>query len=246
MTANAQRVYGARGRIGLLVPSANTVCEIEFWRLAPPGVSVHTSRMPFLPERYARPLDEMEKHTDRVLEEARSAAPDVIAYGCTASSAKGDPAAMEAKLSERAGLPTVTAGAALVAALRALGICRIAMLTPYPPATNAKECRFFAGNGIEVVAEESVIVDEAQLRFKNMCQVPTDRLVERSIALGGDPRVQAVVLSCTDMPTVEAVTAIEAALDKPVISSVQALLWRALRTAGIDDAVPGAGRLLAY
>lgn len=244
MTAHAQRIYGARGRIGLVVPSSNTVCEIEFWRLAPAGVSVHTSRMPFLPDRYARPLDEMETHTDRVFEEARTAAPDVIAYGCTASSAKGDPAVMEAELAERSGLPTVTAGAALVAALRALGASQIALLTPYPPETNAKECKFFAENGIAVLAEESVIVDEAQLSFKNMCQVPTDRLVERAVALGGDARVEAVVLSCTDMPTVDAVTAIEAALDKPAVSSVQALLWRALRAGGIADAIPGGGRLL--
>lgn len=244
MTAHPHRIYGARGRIGLVVPSPNTVCETEFWRLAPPGVSVHTSRLPFLPDRHAEPLDEMETHTDRVFEEARTAAPDVIAYGCTASSAKGDPALMEADLSGRSGLPTVTAAGALVAALRHLGAARIALLTPYPPETNAKECRFFADNGIEVLAEESVIVDQAQLRFRNMCLVPTERLVERALALGGAPQIEAVVLSCTDMPTMDAVTAIEAALDKAAVSSVQALLWRALRAGGIKDTVSGGGRLL--
>lgn len=244
MAGRTGRIYGERGRIGLVVPSPNTVCETEFWRLAPPGVTIHTSRMPFLPDRYPAPLDEMEKHTDRVLQEAGSAAPDVIAYGCTASSAKGDPALMEAELTARSGLPTVTAGAALIAALRAFDVSRVVLLTPYPPAVNAKECEFFAANGIEVLAEESVIVDDAQLRFKNMCQVPSDRLVERATSLGGDPEVQAVVLSCTDMPTLDAVVAIETALDKPAVSSVQALLWRALRGAGIDDPVEGAGRLL--
>ena len=161
MTANLERVYGGRGRIGLVVPSTNTVCEIEFWRMAPPGVTVHTSRMPFLPDKYPRPLEEMETHLPRVFEEAASAAPDVIAYGCTASSAVGDPADKEATLTSESGRPTVTAAAALVEALRALGVSRVAMLTPYPPAMNAKECKFFAANGIEVVAEESVIVDEA-------------------------------------------------------------------------------------
>lgn len=246
MTANAddRRIYGQRSRIGLLVPSSNTVCEIEFWRMAPPGVTVHTSRMPFFATRYERPLDEMERHLDRVFEEAKTAAPDVIAYGCTASSAKGDAAVKEREIAELAGLPTATAAAALVEALRALRATRIAMLTPYPPETNAKEVRFFAENGIEVLAEESIIVDEAQLSFRNMCLVPADRLVERALALGSDERVEAVVLSCADMPTAEALPRIEAELGKPVISSVQALFWRSLRLAGIDDRVANAGRLL--
>ena len=38
-------MYGWRGRIGLLVPSINTTMESEFWRIAPPGVSVHTARI---------------------------------------------------------------------------------------------------------------------------------------------------------------------------------------------------------
>jgi arylmalonate decarboxylase len=247
MTANAhpERIYGQRCRIGLLVPSSNTVCEIEFWQMAPPGISVHTSRMPFFATRHQRPLDEMETHLDRVFDEAKTAVPDVIAYGCTASSAKGDAMVKERELAEQAGVPTATAAAALVEALRALGATRIAMLTPYPPETNAKEVKFFAENGIEVLAEESIIVDEAQLSFRNMCLVPAERLIERAVALGSDERVEAVVLSCADMPTAGALPAIEAELDKPVISSVQALFWRALRLAGIDDPVPNAGRLLA-
>ena len=38
-------MYGWRGRIGLLVPSINTTMETEFWRIAPPGVSVHVARI---------------------------------------------------------------------------------------------------------------------------------------------------------------------------------------------------------
>ena len=58
--------------------------------MAPANVTVHTSRMPFLPRRFDDPLGEMERHVGRVFEEAASARPDIIAYGCTASSAKPD------------------------------------------------------------------------------------------------------------------------------------------------------------
>jgi maleate isomerase len=38
-------MYGWRARIGLIVPSSNTVCEMEFQQMAPAGVSVHTARV---------------------------------------------------------------------------------------------------------------------------------------------------------------------------------------------------------
>ncbi len=39
-------MYGWRGRIGLLATAINTTMEPEFWQLVPPGVSVHTTRVP--------------------------------------------------------------------------------------------------------------------------------------------------------------------------------------------------------
>lgn len=239
-----RRIYGQRARLGLLVPSTNTVSETEFWRMAPPGVTVHTSRMPFFADRDERPFDEMEKQVPRVLEEACTADPDIIVYACTASSAKPDPGAYEAKVAATAGRPTVTAAASLIVALNAFKATRIALVTPYPQSINDKERHFFAGLGFEVMADESIIVDPEQLKVKNMFLVPTDLLVERAVALGTEASVDAVVLSCCDMPTIDAIPRIEAAIGKPVTSSNQALFWRALRESGIGERVEGVGRLL--
>lgn len=240
-----ERVYGARARIGLVVPSTNTVAEIEFWRMAPTGVTVHTSRMPFLPKRFESPLVEMETHVPRVLEEAASAEPDVIAYGCTASSAKGDPGVYSSKLRAVTGTDTVTAAGALVAALTELRAKRIVLVTPYPPAVNAHEREFFAENAIEVVVDESVIVSDAQLELRHMSRVPTPTLVERAVALANRVKADAVVLSCCDMPTIDAIPAIEAGTGLPTISSAQALFWQALRTVGINESLPECGQLFA-
>lgn len=239
------RVYGARARMALMVPSTNTVAETEFWRMAPDGLTVHTSRMPFFAGRFEAPFDEMESHLPRVIDEVNSAEPDVIAYGCTASSAKGNPRDYEEKLTKETGKPTVTAAAALVEALRSFGAKKVAMVTPYPQAVNDKERVFFAGNGIEVVEDESIIIDESQMRFKNMNRVPVEKLIERAVALGGRDDVDAVVLSCCDMPTLDAIPEIEAAIGKPVTSSTQALFWRAARAAGVTEPMQGKGRLLA-
>ena len=240
----ADRVYGTKARMALMVPSTNTVAETEFWKMAPDGITVHTSRMPFFAERFDMPFDEMERHLPRVIDEVNSAQPDVIAYGCTASSARGNPLVYEEKLTSKTGKPTVTAAAALVEALKVFNAKRILMITPYPQATNDKETIFFRENDIEVIQDESIIVDEAQKQFKNMNRVPSELLIERAVELGCPENVEAIVLSCCDMPTLDAIPEIEKRLEKPVTSSTQALFWRALRTAGIGDVFANRGRLL--
>ena len=244
MDANTERVYGVKARMALMVPSTNTVAETEFWKMAPEGLTVHTSRMPFFADRFDSPFDDMARHLPRVIDEVNSAQPDIIAYGCTASSAKGNPIDYEKQLTQNTGKPTVTAAAALVEALKTFSAKKIVMITPYPQSTNDKERVFFQGNGVEVIEDESIIIDDAQLKFKNMNKIPTDLLIDRSVSLGQAENVDAVILSCCDMPTLDAIPIIEDAIGKPVTSSTQALFWRAIRTAGILDPIEGMGSLL--
>ena len=53
-----------------------------------------------------------------------------------------------------------------------------------------------------------------------------------------------MLLSGTGLPTAGVLEMLEQDLGKPVISSVQASLWRALRLAGVRQTVAGHGRLL--
>jgi maleate cis-trans isomerase len=46
------------------------------------------------------------------------------------------------------------------------------------------------------------------------------------------------------MPTAGIIERLERDLGKPVVTSQQAALWRALRLSGLADPVPGFGRLL--
>ena len=59
------------------------------------------------------------------------------------------------------------------------------------------------------------------------------------------PDAEAIFLSCGDMATLGIVDKLEKALGKPVVTSVQATFWGALRVAGIDDRIDGCGTLLA-
>jgi maleate cis-trans isomerase len=64
------------------------------------------------------------------------------------------------------------------------------------------------------------------------------------LAPGRHAEAQAVLISGTGLPTVGVLERLERELGKPVISSNQACLWRALRLAGVSDPAPGFGRLL--
>ncbi|HEX8966524.1 MAG TPA: hypothetical protein VF937_01505, partial [Chloroflexota bacterium] len=50
-------------------------------------------------------------------------------------------------------------------------------------------------------------------------------------------------LSCTNIHAPEVIDALERSIDRPVVSSNQAVLWYALRLCGLDDQVPRLGRL---
>ena len=55
---------------------------------------------------------------------------------------------------------------------------------------------------------------------------------------------EALVLSCTDMRSVESLTRLEQAVGKPVISSNQAMMFQAMQLAGIGEPMTGFGQLL--
>jgi maleate isomerase len=55
--------------------------------------------------------------------------------------------------------------------------------------------------------------------------------------------VEGVFVSCTSLRVASIVEELEAELGKPVTSSNHALAWHCLRLAGIEDEVPGYGRL---
>ena len=56
--------------------------------------------------------------------------------------------------------------------------------------------------------------------------------------------MDAVFVACTSVRLVEQVQALEDGLGKPVTSSNHATAWHCLRLAGIQDRVPGYGRLM--
>jgi maleate isomerase len=71
----------------------------------------------------------------------------------------------------------------------------------------------------------------------------TRELVLETVARAQDADV--VFISCTNLPTLALLDALEQELGRPVISSVAVTIWHALQLAGIKPSINGAGSLLA-
>ena len=241
MTHAHYRPYGWRAKIGLIVPLTNTVNEAEWARMAPEGVSIHVTRMTLHPGGDAAALD---RDIAAAIASLTPAGPDVIAYGCTAGSMVSPLDSLSTRMRELSGVAAVATAPAIVHALRAFGAKKIALATPYHDTLNRHEIEFFAANGIATLSEKGLGIGAGgPHEYVNIARVHKDKVLEHAHS-ADHPEAEALVISCTDFATLEALPVLERELGKPVISSNLATWWQALRAAGVDDRLTGFGRLL--
>ncbi|MFP6741915.1 MAG: Asp/Glu racemase, partial [Alphaproteobacteria bacterium] len=98
---------------------------------------------------------------------------------------------------------------------------------------------FLDGAGIETVSRADVGV---ALDNVTQGQLSPDAVFELG-RRADSAEAEAIVLSCTDMRSIEVIERLEAALGKPVISSNQAMLFAACQTLGIHSELAGCGQL---
>lgn len=237
--------YTSRGRrIGLIVPSSNTNIEPDFALLSPAGVTVHVARsggydVTAIPDsaqmqRYVR------QSLDQNLSDLSDARVEIIAYGCTSATLSEGPqfdARFCAQIEKSSGVCAVTTAGALVEAINAIGAKRVAFTSPYVKALSAEAVGYLADSDIDVVNE---VVFERELNsLEQNALTPQDAY---EMALKADHKdAQAIVISCTDYRALEAISAIEKKLGKPVITSNQALMFVCLHRLKITGQVNSCG-----
>jgi maleate cis-trans isomerase len=238
-------MIGWRARLGFLVPPGNPTVETEMIALAPAGVSVHFHRMT---ARGATGSLEDQDERNRMMvdnigdsiELLAMVTPDVIVVAHTATSYHLGPrgeADLLRRLQEATGRRVITAFGSVVRALEQLNVRRLALGTPYSPETTAQGRCHLEAHGLKVVNCANLqgvtnIYDETAERAYGLA-----RLVDHNDA-------EAVFLSGTGMPTLPVLELLEQDLGKPVISSASAMMWHALRLAGVRQPISGYGRLL--
>ena len=127
-------------------------------------------------------------------------------------------------------MPALTAASAVIEALRDLEVERFAFSSPYVSSLNDLAVSFIEAFGFRCVGRADA---GAPLGNDEVAALTPEDVA----ALAGEAdcaEAEAIVLSCTDMRAAEAVPAIEASRDKPVVTSNQAMMHAALKRLGIS------------
>ncbi|MGA8614070.1 MAG: hypothetical protein WB760_20825 [Xanthobacteraceae bacterium] len=232
-----------RARIGLIIPSVNRMTEPQFNHYAPEGLGIHVARgrVAGQPSRTVAELTDEIAHAAGTLADAH---PDLIVFHCTHTSMK-EGADGEARIinliRKTTGIDALSTSSLVNDALRALGLRRLVVLSPYQ--TNDNIIDYLAAAGFTVV-------NDVALKCKTAADfeaITPQRWLE--LAKENDrPDADGIFLSCTNTTQIEAVAAIEEALGKPVVNSNQAVLWGCLKRLkqklGGVPPMPDLGRLM--
>ncbi len=232
-----------RARIGLIIPSVNRMTEPQFNHYAPEELGIHVARgrVAGQPGKTVAELTGEITHAAETLADAK---PDLIVFHCTATSMKegtdGENRIIDL-IHSTTGIEALSTSRLVNDALHALGIKKLVVLSPYQ--TNADVIRYLTAAGFTVVKDVALRCATAAA-FE---AVTPQRWLE--LARENDtPEADGIFLSCTNTTQIEAVTAIEDALGKPVVNSNQAVLWGCLKRLkdklGDDTAKPNLGRLM--
>ena len=218
---------GRPQRVGLMIPSSNTMMEVDFARDLPPGTALHTARMYMAdttPAGENRMLDEFALPAARDLGTAR---PDVVVFGCTSAGAlRGNDydAQLCEQISELTHAPVVSTIGAVRTAIEASGAASIGVITPYVDELNEAIKASIQDDGIPVAGITGLgITDNFQI-----AEVGPDEIVAFAVrALGplaAEGQIDLVFASCTNFGAMAVRPAIAERLGLPVVTSNQAAL----------------------
>jgi maleate isomerase len=225
----SKQVYGWAGRVGLIVPPANTTIEPEVASALPDGVSLHSTRLPGrvsvqtsigLRERFMGYIQNLAQSSDSF----GGAKLDALCLGVTGTcylvGHKGE-ASLCASMSAGGVQNVGTLGGILSDLIGRIGAKRIALVVPYPAWLTELAVAYWQEMGLEVVKAEPVS------DVISIYDIATDDIVAAARrVLSHHPDL--ILLSGTGAPTLEAISILSETIDIPVISSNQALAWWAI------------------
>ena len=233
-------------RLGIIFPDGRGA---EEYRAYPEGApfAVQT-RIAVTPADDGLTIEDLLRVGDeeRLVQGARELAPwrpGAVTWACTSGSfvvglegARRQVAAIGAAADAPAGSTSL----AFVDAARALGLSRVAMVSPYLEEVAERLVGLLAASGVEVVALRTL-----DCRTTTAALALGDGQVLEA-ALGVDtPVADAVLLPDTALQGLRLIEPLQSRLGKVVLTANQVTLWQALRLAGCEETDPRLGALAA-
>ncbi|MQA94550.1 MAG: hypothetical protein GEV11_07810 [Streptosporangiales bacterium] len=132
--------------------------------------------------------------------------------------------ALARDLADRTGAPVVTTAAAVAAALLRHGR-RVRVRTPYTADITDAECAYLRGHGLGVSSAAGLEI----IRDADIAAVPPDRVLQHA---DGDDTADALLMSCTNLPTLSLLPELERRTGLPAVTSNTATAEALLATLG--------------
>tara|TARA_B100001245_G_scaffold70240_1_gene49462 strand:+ start:231 stop:977 length:747 start_codon:yes stop_codon:yes gene_type:complete len=183
------------------------------------------------------------KMADKITEVTSDILPDqdidCIVYGCTSGTIAAGYDSIENKV--KAAKPKAdltTPSTAAIKALNKLNIKKLAIFTPYSKSLNDEVVDYFSKESFEITSNAYFDI-AADYDIGKVDQNYLYDVLSNMDVSGAD----ALFISCTALPALNIIDKLEKKLNKPVLSSNQALIWDALEKIGKNKSVSGFGRL---
>ncbi|WP_206019145.1 maleate cis-trans isomerase family protein [Salinicola acroporae] len=208
----------------------------------------HSSRMRMKTVRKEE-LAAMDGESDRCALELSDAHVDVMGYACLVaimSMGPGYHRESQKRLHQRSvenGHPTpvITSAGALVDALKVMNARRVVVVAPYMKPLTELVVNYIREEGVEVLGYRALeIPDNLDVARHDPMRLP-EIVAELDVS-----DADAIVLSaCVQMPSLAAVSKVEALTGKPVVTAAIATTYAMLKALDLEPVVPGAGALLS-
>jgi maleate isomerase len=237
-------MYGHRVRIGYCSPPFVTeVFAYEFYKMVPDGVSLMITTLEVGNQYTQQAFD---GSFDRSLAAAKcmgEAGADVVVLG-------GNPVNQSrgienlpkicADLAAEVGTKVIASTLCQKEAMEKLGVSKVATAHMSGPDHNDRHHEQMGNMGVESVA----VISPVRHPLLHYGKISEDEALILARQLKRDhPETDCIHFASAHWPTCFAIDKVEQELGVAVMTSQQAIVWKALRTAGIDDKIDGFGRL---
>ena len=229
-------------RIGVVTLSTDFTIEQDYRRICHNlPVDIFVNRIPFenplTNENYLKMSNHLPAIAENILPNQKL---NTVAYGCTSGTVAIGEDIITAQIQKsKPGVYVTTPITAAMRAFESLNIRKIAILTPYPRTVNLTVFNYLSNKGIEIDSFRGFNLEYDS----DIAKVDPQHLI-KIIKEINYSEVDAVFVSCTALRIVEVLQEVEDLINKPIISSNQAIIWDSIRSVEIKSTIEGFGKLL--
>ena len=230
-------------RIGLIALASDFMIEKDFINV------IKDKNIDFFVNRIEcyNPLtrENLIKMSEKVTEVTKDILPDekidCVVYACTSGTIAAGYNSIEKKVKiAKPEAKVTTPSTAAIKALKKLKIQKLSIFTPYSKRLNDEVVEYFKKENFEVTSNSyfdiESDIDIGKIDSEYLFNVLSEMDLKEADAL---------FVSCTALPVLQLIDKLEKKLNKPVLSSNQALIWDTLENIGKNISISGFGKLFS-